>query len=305
MNRLAVPAGSLVLLGLLAPLPILAHSFNVDFGTASAPAPAYGAIGGAGKWNVVGVLPAAQREDLVAVDGEVTGAQIYMIGGTALLDSDDPLTTGDDDALMDDMLIGFNDPVDVCVWVEGLAAGDYGVILYAMTPNDAALDCRTRVDDATEGPAEVGGAWPGQHEEFVTYSTFTVTVTSGFIGLHSGLWDANYQSGLNGIQVVDLSSTSAGFGPLAGGEVVLSASPNPARGVQRVHLASPWAADAADARLEIVDVRGRLVRRGAFRGAAEWDGTDAAGRRAPAGVYFARVISAHQVGRTVKLVRVD
>lgn len=302
MRRLAVAACLIASFALLAPLAALASSYNIDFGTASAPSASYAAAGGAGKWNVVGVLPSSVRQDLVDLDGNDNGARIYMIGGTALLDSDDPLTTGDDDAFVDDMLIGFNDPVDVCIWVENLPNGDYGVILYAITPNDAALDCRTRVDNAAEGPTEVGGAWPGQHEELVTYSTFTVTVTSGWIGLHSGLWGANYQSGLNGIQVVDLSSTSAGFGPFAAEEPALTAWPNPARGAQRVRLAAPLSADAL---LEIVDVRGAVMLRAAFTRASEWDGRDASGRRAPAGVYFARVTRGGETLDTVKLVRLD
>jgi hypothetical protein len=289
----------------LAAVPARAQSFNVDFGAGSAPASSYAAVGAPGAWNVVGVLPPGERAPLVDLLGEASAARIYMIGGTALLDSDDPLTGGDDASLLDDMLIGFNDPVDVCVWIEGLANGDYGVVLYALTPNDPLRDCRTRVDFAPEGPVDVGGAWPGSHQETVSYAHFTVSVTDGTIGLHSGLFGGNFQSGLNGIQVLDLSTTSA-RATLAP-RPPLRAYPNPARGAQVIEGSEPRAGGVD---VEIVDVAGRVVWRHAFPAPAGpwrslWDGTDRHGRRVPGAVYFARVRGAGGETGAVKLVRWD
>lgn len=297
---------SLVLLLAAAPVaPASAQSLNVDFGAGDAPSPAYAAVGAAGVWNSVGVLASGVRAPLVDLAGNASAARIYMIGGTALLASDDPLTSGDDAALLDDMLLGFNNPVDVCVWVENLANGEYGVILYAMTPNDAGRSCRTRVDYADEDPVDVGGAWPGVHQEKVTYASFTVTVTDGVIGLHSGLWAGNFQSGLNGIQIVDLSTTAV---PLLAGDAGtrLRAYPNPARGPQVLEMA---AVRAGDVSLEIVDVAGRLVWRDALVARAPgplrtlWDGRDLAGRPVAGAVYFARVTGAGAPADAAKLVR--
>src|SRR5262245_37773008 len=111
-----------------------AQSFNIDFGTpGTAPAATYGAAGLPGTWNVVGALNAGQSQNLVDLAGAASAARIYQIGGVQILDNDVPGTTGDDASLMDDMFIGFNNPVDVCIWVENLVPGDYQVLIYAMT----------------------------------------------------------------------------------------------------------------------------------------------------------------------------
>jgi flagellar hook assembly protein FlgD len=73
------------------------------------------------------------------------------------------------------------------------------------------------------------------------------------------------------------------------------ARPNPARGAVSVAFELPA---AGRARLELYDVRGRLVRtlvdgaRAAGAQVARWDGRDAAGAPAPAGVYFLRLEAA-------------
>jgi uncharacterized membrane protein len=80
--------------------------------------------------------------------------------------------------------------------------------------------------------------------------------------------------------------------------------PNPAREATGVALELPR---GADARLEVVDVTGRLVRRladGALpSGPSEfrWDGRDASGRRVGSGVYYVR-LAAPGISETVKVV---
>jgi hypothetical protein len=79
-------------------------------------------------------------------------------------------------------------------------------------------------------------------------------------------------------------------------------SPNPFRDATEVRWAVP---EPAAVRIEVYDVRGRLVRAlvdrpvsaGEFR--ATWDGRDAAGRPASPGIYFVR-LTAPGVERTVK-----
>lgn len=289
-----------------------AQSLNIDFGaTVSAPGAAYGAAGPAGAWSAIGVLPPGQRAPLVGLDGGAVAAQIYMIGGTALIGSNDPATSGDDAALVDDMLIGFNDPVDVCVWVENLVNGSYEVLIYALTPNNPSLLHRVRVDFATPDATMIGGAWPGGHVEGVTFERFSVTVTDGKIGLHSGLWGGNFESGINGIQVIDAATSVGGSAPSdPWGARIERVWPNPASGPQRFELAMPRETDGgggagvgagaaarfgADEALAIHDASGRLVWRFALAGVAagasvvEWDGRDTAGRALPSGVYFVAV----------------
>jgi hypothetical protein len=233
-----------------------------------------------------------------------------MIGGTQLLVSDDPATSGDDEALLDDMLIGFNNPLDVCVWVEDLELGDYDIVIYAMTPNDPELESRVRVDFGSPPIVFVGGDWPGFHKEGTTYSRHTVTVTDGTIGLHSGLPGALVQSGINGIQIRPLPPTGVGtlepFEPR--GTVTLSIYPNPARGAQVLELTL---ARAERGWLEIADVRGRALfarylELGAGSHRLAWDGTDRQGRRVMAGVYFLRFAeAAGGTSHDIKLVRID
>ena len=72
-------------------------------------------------------------------------------------------------------------------------------------------------------------------------------------------------------------------------------SPNPARGAAGVFFDLPR---PGRVRLDLYDVRGRLVRtlvddsRAAGTHLARWDGRDAAGTPAAAGIYFLRIESA-------------
>jgi hypothetical protein len=285
---------STMLLVACAAVPCGAQPVNIDFGAAgSPPSAAYAAAGLAGAWNEIGVLPPGQRAPLVGLDGAPVAAQVYMIGGTALFASDDPATAGDDAALVDDMLIGYNDPVDVCLWVENLTSGTYVVVMYALTPGNAGMTHRVRVDDATPGPTEIGGSWPGGHVEGITFERFTVTITNGRIGLHSGLYGGYFESGINAIQVYPATT---GVYPVPGdvGRIRLeSVYPNPSRGAQVFVL--NVAAGPPAGPLVIMDAAGRVVWRAdlagtaAGRAAVTWDGRDLHGREVPQGVYFARL----------------
>ncbi len=309
-----------------------AQSLNIDFGsTVSAPSAAYGAAGPAGAWSAIGVLPPGQRAPLVGLDGASVAAQIYMIGGTSLIGSNDPGTVGDDGALVDDMLIGFNNPVDVCIWVENLVNGPYEVLIYALTPNNPSLLHRVRVDFATPDATMIGGAWPGSHVEGVTFERFTVAVTDGKIGLHSGLPGGNIESGINGIQIVDAATSVGGAAPSGPvGARIEHVWPNPASGAQRIALTVGEMRALADGgaiagtssdvlrfgigdALAIHDVSGRLVWRRSLAGLAasssvvDWDGRDAEGRTLASGVYFVNVEGARGgelSGAARKIVRV-
>ena len=265
-----------------------AQSINVDFGTGSVPSDSYAAAGRAGRWNVIGVLPPYTRASLVDVTGSPVAAKIYMYGGTQLLQFDNPSTLGDDGSLMDDMLIGQNDPVDECLWIEDLVDDDYEVLIYAMTPDDSSRMCRVRVDDGTPGPVNVGGAWPGAQETGVTYERFVVHTSGGLIAFHSGLYGGYFQSGMNGVQIRPLSATSVPNPPGAGA-ATLRISPNPSHGTDLVRFVLPSAFSRG--RLELFDIRGRLVWSQTLESGHEgcWDGRDLGGRVVPSGVLFAHL----------------
>jgi hypothetical protein len=292
--------------------PAAGQSFNIDFGPAeSAPPSGYAAAGVPGTWNAIGVLPPFERAPLVGLDGQPGVAQIYMFGGTILMTVDEPGTAGDDEALMDDMLIGYCDPVDVCIWVENLVEGDYEVLTYGLTPGEPTRLCPVRVDFGTPGPTDVGGAWPGGHAETVTYARHLVTPTNQRIALHSGTYNGFFQAGINGVQIRKVGAVTVDPGEPAGATRILRALPNPAAAAQRI--AFTLARPLPDGRLEILDPAGRVRWQSALAGRpagpqeVRWDGRDAGGRRLLAGLYFVRIAGGDPAGtpRVHKLVRLD
>lgn len=91
-----------------------------------------------------------------------------------------------------------------------------------------------------------------------------------------------------------VDTTSGGPGPEPGGFALLAVAPNPARGAVTLrYRLDPSGAAAPGAAIAIHDVRGRRLRVLALgdgvAGQAAWDGRDAAGRRAPSGLYVARL----------------
>lgn len=95
-------------------------------------------------------------------------------------------------------------------------------------------------------------------------------------------------------------------GVTRGGVELLPPAPNPAHGVTRLRLDVPA---AQRVRLEILDIAGRQVRLlqddvvAGGRHEVPWDGLDAGGTPAPAGVYFARATTDRV--RTCRFVRLD
>lgn len=283
------------------------QSFNIDFGSdGPAPSSAYGAAGEAGEWNVVPALSPGNRVPLVDVDGTPTGADIRQVGGSELIAFDDPATAGEDGALLDDMFISHNDPLDVCIWIDNIENGRYEVLTYALTPGDPDLESRVRVDFADQGPVMIGGAWPGSHVEGISYARHTVDVDDNEIGLHSGLPSGLVQSGINGIQISRIDLVGVGEATDLPVGLLPNVYPNPFR--TRVTIELRGTGGPGIHRLEVLDVTGRLVRAlapiGGEVAAIVWDGRDAAGLRVPAGVYFVRALG-NGTSETRKLVRHD
>jgi len=275
----------------------LAQNFNVDFGASGdAPSSTYGAAGQVGSWNDVNLLEPGVRVQLRGLDGVLTNVDIRGVGGTQILHFDNPATAGDDDALIDDMLIGFNDPLDVCLWIDHLENGFYEVTNYALTPDDPDLLSRVRVDYANEGPIFIGGAWDGAHRDGISYTRHYVEVTDNEIAFHAGEFGAVVQSGLNGVQVRLLtpSSTSTpGLEPT--GPRIDSVLPNPGMTDQTIQFSLPQ--PMSNLRLDVVDATGRTVWSQVLRDlvagshAVVWDGRDRNGRTVAPSIYFVRMTS--------------
>jgi hypothetical protein len=177
-----------------------AQCFNVEFGTPGTPPPAdYAAAGLSGAWNTFGVL-SNTPQPIVNIFGVNTGVTIKNIGGTAIISADDRATSAGDELLVDDMLISLCNPLDACLYFANLQNGTYEVLIYAKTPNSPSIN-NVRVDFADQGNQLVGGTWPGEHQESITYARFTITTSNGKIDFHSGLFNGNFQSGLNGVQI--------------------------------------------------------------------------------------------------------
>lgn len=194
--------GSLVaLLGVSAAAS--AQSINIDFGNpATGPARTYAAAGLAGTWNVIGAMPNSQVFPLVGLDGIGVGATVSCLGGSHLIEADIPGTTGNDQALIDDMFVSTNSPVDLCLFFRNLQSGWYEVVVYGIDPDNGAGQNRVRADFATPGAVWIGGAWSGQHQFGVTYARHFVQVSDGKLNPHSGEFGAQYRSGMNGIQLI-------------------------------------------------------------------------------------------------------
>lgn len=307
MNR-ALPA----IVALLVASPAFSQSVNINFGTPGAgPSSTYAAAGIAGEWNTFEAMPAGERFPLVGLDGQPLAVDIRQIGGDFILSEDDPGTSGDDERLLDQMYWTFDNGPDLCLWIDNLENGDYEVLIYAMTPNDPTLISEVRVDNPPD-EATVGGAWPGQHVEGITYHRFSQTVTSGEIGLHAGLPGDPIRSGINGIQITPATTGLGSSDPAPPAVTTLMrAYPNPARFDQTIelHISEGHRPGA----LDVVDVLGRLVWRQPLAAFAPgvhqvaWNGTDLTGRRVRASVYFARLPAAvgGEASRPVKLIRVE
>lgn len=300
MSRLAF---AVTLLATAVAAPASAQSINVDFGSGTPPSDTYAAAGAAGRWNVIGVLPPYTTAPLVDIHGAPIAADIYMYGGTAMLTASNPALSGSDAALMNDMLLGHNDPVDECLWIENLVDDQYEVLIYAMTPDDPTRLCRVRVDNGTPGPTSIGGTWPGMQEQGVTYERFVVHSSGGVIAFHSGLYGGYFQSGMNGVQIRPTSTLSVGSP--AAGSLELAAAPNPSRAGQA--LGFSLAGGEASGRLEVFDVNGRRLWSAALAGGgnASWNGRDADGRIVRPGVLLARWSDSARGSnaRTIKIVR--
>jgi len=195
---------------------VRAQSFNFDFGPPDSGPPAtYAAAGSAGYWNSIPAAHGTNTPGLRDLAGNVTGVSISQIGGFSLLTQNDPLVTGDDAVLLDDFLVTYSPTLETCIYLNGLQAGTYEVLIYARMPDPQVLSYAS-VDQEPGFPHySVGGAWSGNHALLASYSRHVAVVgPAGDLDLHSGVVPGAQPAlgaALNGLQVLRLDVFTNGF----------------------------------------------------------------------------------------------
>jgi hypothetical protein len=189
-----------------------AQSFNVDIGDFyGTPSNAYAAAAGqAGFWN------SRSPNLLIANVYDLTGTSTSVMlvhGGTIAgheRNIDDPATSGDDQALMDDAEDVGDQNVSSYWSFVGLLPGPYLLYTYAWAPNSSSTRC-TVTCGTIDPPQLVGGAWTGAHAQGVTYALHHLVVPGN--GMIQVTIDSTPGIGsVNGFQLVlDTSTPSAPF----------------------------------------------------------------------------------------------
>ncbi len=185
----------------------LAQSFNIDFSDGAAgPETSYGAATGqTGFWNSMHPVHAGGNFPLMDLNGDPSAVIVSNIGGTGLPTTNDPATTGADEALLDDYLVTFSAGLETCLFFKNMQPGTYVVTQYCWIPAAPSIMSYATVDQSAEGAQIIGGAWTGQHEKFVTYSEHIAVVgENGVLNTHSGIVpgaDAMDGAALNGVQL--------------------------------------------------------------------------------------------------------
>ncbi|HPF36874.1 MAG TPA: carboxypeptidase regulatory-like domain-containing protein [Candidatus Krumholzibacteria bacterium] len=186
------------------------------------------------------------------------------------------------------------------------------LLLLAAAPAAAGTLCGLVSDQVSGDPIpqagvfiHQNGAWTGLAAASDASGHFCLDLPAGTYSLEFRVDD--HRSGwLDGVVVND--DTTDVQVPLARPAVALAAPwPNPAHGAAKLRLTVNRPADVT---LDVLDARGRLVRRWSAAGAApgalihDWDGRDHAGRDVPDGLYLIRARAGDEtVTRTLVLVR--
>jgi hypothetical protein len=164
---------ALVLTLVLAPAAA-AQSFNIDCtDQIGVPPSTYaGAANQTGPWNMVS---RNGPYNLTDTSGALTGASVWALGGNFGFFFDNPLTTGADGDLLDDITAG-----PFTYIFSGLADGNYDVYTYAFGP-DSPGTLYTEVTIGTTTEVVGGVDWTGAHVEGETYALHQITVSGGSV----------------------------------------------------------------------------------------------------------------------------
>ena len=157
-----------------------AQSFNVDLGE---PASAAG-----------------------VVSSRYGGAAHQPGGGDAV--TDNTLTLGDDQALLDDAMDPSNGDT---LTFAGLANGDYEIYCYAWAPDQPTYVTMVAPSGGVASKNCGGAAWTGSHVEGVTYVKFLATITTGSISFTFTQPVSTDFATCNGFQFVALDDNLSSF----------------------------------------------------------------------------------------------
>ncbi len=210
-----IGCGLLIVLGLFAVPAAHAQSMNIVIGPAGLTPPnTYAAAGTAGFWNGINTANGSTTTNLRDLNGTVTPVSVNQFGGTQVLNFNDAATFGDDETLMDHCLLTFTPNLETCLFINNLQNGRYEVLIYAWMPGQPAVRAFTNSDEEPGNPHLIlGGAWPGHHEESVTYARHISDVTTGLLRTHSGIVpgdDPALGAAMNGIQIRKIPPTIRG-----------------------------------------------------------------------------------------------
>ena len=187
--------------------PGFSQAINIDIGDPSLGSPVitYGAAGMPGFWNAVSGVPGSPI-DLLDISSTPTTAKIQHAGAVGNFFTNNALTTGDDELLLDDLQdvggVGAVSTIDIT----GLTNGTYTVRVYSWAP-DFRFNYSTDVwvMGGSVGVQTVGLAgWTGSHVLGDTYAEDTVSVTAGSMQI-TATTSAGFGS-VNGIQIEPTAS---------------------------------------------------------------------------------------------------
>ena len=186
-----------------------AEQFNIDFGTQfGIPSDVFGAASGqTGFWNSLGDAP--NMVPLMDLGGKVTDVMFTDNTGNFTFSFDNPGTTGDDEALMDDILdLGGLGSTDMFT-ISGLSAGTYTIYSYNWAPDSDGFVTGVSVNGSPQ--QTVGGGWAGGYADGVTHAVFKLTIGEGEdIVINTETLDGF--GSFNGLQIVPAPGALAMFG---------------------------------------------------------------------------------------------
>jgi len=194
------PLRLVLTLGLLTPLAA-AQSFNIDVGDDPGgglfglPASTFGAAAAQpGFWNGltdgaagVNVPPPTSVLWYVGTLSDLTGTPTSVTTSCQMnatsnsvgdFETDNPGTSGDDQALMDDCADVGAPPATATWTISGLQNGVYDVYCYAWAPDNSSFITRVNLGGNQQTS---GGPWPGGYVLGTTHTRHTTTVTTGTI----------------------------------------------------------------------------------------------------------------------------
>ncbi len=194
-------------------MPASGQDINIDFSggpimPAGTPGATYAGAGLAGVWNAIDG-PGGTPQGLVDLGGQAIPATL-SVTFASYWGADDPGTSGDDAALLDDGLSGLGDIMNGVTFAN-LTNGVYQVIAYGWTPANPIDSTFLMVEGLLPYGLVTGGPWPGGFVEGITHGILWGEVTDGTltVGYAGGMW--GHTGFLNALQLQRLQPLIGDF----------------------------------------------------------------------------------------------